>query len=330
VDPQAVASVELMRRKWVLYPLAALLALIAVGVPFELASEARDRKTLIMRGRMVDIGGRRLHLRCTGSGSPTVVLLPGFAEFSSAWGWIEPQVARGTQVCVYDIAGRAWSDPAPRPQNALDLADDLHALLQNGGVPRPVVLAGHSLGGLYALTYAKRYPDDVTGIVLLDSTSPQMFTRIAVYPRVYESYRRASALFPALSRIGIGRIAYRWSFTDLPQTEAAEALAFTATPRGAQSQRNEWLHAPDAMRHAASLQTLGTRPLIVVTAMRDALDGWPGVQKDLVRLSSNSVHRLAPNATHAALIGDRQQSMIAVRAIDDVVTALREGVSLQQ
>ena len=123
-------------------------------------------------GQLIDVGGHRLHLNCTGSGSPTVVLEPGLGEVSPAMGWIAPVVARDTRVCVYDRAGRGWSDPADGPQDAAQTAADLHTLLDRGHIPGPYVLAGHSFGGLYVLTFAATYPDQVAGLVLLDSTAP--------------------------------------------------------------------------------------------------------------------------------------------------------------
>jgi pimeloyl-ACP methyl ester carboxylesterase len=101
-----------------------------------------------------------------------VVLEPGLGEASSAMAWIAPAVARDTRVCVYDRAGRGWSDPADGPRDAVQTAADLHTLLDRAQVSRPYVLAGHSFGGLYALTFAAEYPDHVAGLVLLDSTAP--------------------------------------------------------------------------------------------------------------------------------------------------------------
>jgi pimeloyl-ACP methyl ester carboxylesterase len=129
-----------------------------------------------MPGQLIDVGGHRLHLHCTGSGSPTVVLETGLGETSSSWGWIAPAVARGTKVCVYDRAGRGWSESAARPLDGNAVANDLHTLLNRGQVDQPYVLVGHSLGGLYALSFAVKYNEKVAGMVLLDATSPEAFT----------------------------------------------------------------------------------------------------------------------------------------------------------
>ena len=108
-----------------------------------------------------------------GSGSPTVVLEPGLGGVSSDLAWVAPAVARDSRVCVYDRAGRGWSDTADGPQDAARIAADLHTLLDRAHVPGPYVLAGHSFGGLYVQTFAANYPDQVAGLVLLDSTAPK-------------------------------------------------------------------------------------------------------------------------------------------------------------
>jgi hypothetical protein len=134
--------------RWLLYPVIALLVLAAIGGGYQTLGEAADAKAYPMPGQLLDVGGHRLHLRCTGAGTPTVVLEPGAGEMSSNLGWIAPAVARNTRVCVYDRAGRGWSEAADTAQDAAQIVTDLHTLLQRGHVPGPYVLAGHSFGGL--------------------------------------------------------------------------------------------------------------------------------------------------------------------------------------
>jgi pimeloyl-ACP methyl ester carboxylesterase len=90
-----------------------------------------------MLGELIDVGGHRLHLQCAGSGNPTVVLEPGLGEASSVMGWIAPAVAADGRVCVYDRAGRGWSDPADGPLDGAQTANDLHTLLDRAHVPGP-------------------------------------------------------------------------------------------------------------------------------------------------------------------------------------------------
>ena len=325
---RAWKSLRSRTRAWLVYPVFGLLACAAIAATLESALEVRDRGAFPMPGRLVDVGGRRLHLSCTGAGAPTVVLLPGAGDVSPRWGWIAPAVARSTRVCVWDRAGRGWSDDASGPQDGAALATDLHTLLDRAPIAGPVVLAGHSFGGLSALVYAARYPDRVAGMVLLDATSTEMFTRLRTYPMIYESYRRVSALFPSLARLGVGRIVYRSGFDSLPAPSRREQLAFWSTARQARSARDEWNQAPALMRQARELKSLGTTPLIVVTAMREAQEGWMPLQNDLAALSSNSEHRVLPNSTHSSLTANDGDSRASVQAIGDVVTAVRASMPL--
>lgn len=121
-------------------------------------------------GRLVDIGGYKLHLNCTGKDGPTVILIAGAGDFSFDWELVQLGVARFTRVCSYDRAGLAWSDPGPTPRTMLQDAQELHLLLKAAQVKPPYVLVGHSLGGLIARVYAEAFANEVAGMVLVDST----------------------------------------------------------------------------------------------------------------------------------------------------------------
>ena len=122
-------------------------------------------------GRLIDVGGYRLHLNCSGSGSPIVVLAAGAGDYSVDWALVQPRMASETRVCSYDRAGEAWSDPGPMPRTMAQEAYELHALLDRGEERAPYVLVGHSFAGLTMRIFAQRYPADVAGLVLVDATS---------------------------------------------------------------------------------------------------------------------------------------------------------------
>lgn len=126
-------------------------------------------------GRLVDIGGYRLHLYCTGSGSPTVILMHGFADFSFTWALVQPAVAQVTRVCSYDRAGQAWSDPGPPPRGLQRISDELHVLLGHSGERGPFILVGQSWGGLVPRLYQPQHPADVAGVVFVDASHEDMW-----------------------------------------------------------------------------------------------------------------------------------------------------------
>src|SRR5829696_9171759 len=198
--------------RWLLYPVIVMLALASIGGGYQTLGAAADANAYPMPGQLIEVDGHRLHLSCTGAGTPTVVLEPGAGEMSSNLGWIAPAVARDTRVCVYDRAGRGWSEPASAAQDGAQIATDLHRLLQRGHIPGPYVLAGHSFGGLYVLTFAARYPDQVAGMVLVDSTAPA--SAAAANPGTpspghggsSNGMRRVSALVSTAARLGLGRL----------------------------------------------------------------------------------------------------------------------------
>jgi pimeloyl-ACP methyl ester carboxylesterase len=134
----------------------------------------------------VDVGGRALFISCTGTGTPTVVLEAGSGNTGDTWVSVQPEVARFTRVCSYDRAGLGQSDPAPAGVRTVqDSVDDLHALLGAADISGPVVLVGHSLGGLIVRLYASQYPDEVAGAVLVDGMPPDLpASGLALLPAV--------------------------------------------------------------------------------------------------------------------------------------------------
>jgi pimeloyl-ACP methyl ester carboxylesterase len=316
-------------RRWLLYPVIAMLALASIGGGYETVREATDARAYPPPGQLIDVGGHRLHLSCTGSGSPTVVLEPGGGEMSSNLGWITPAVARDTRVCVYDRAGRGWSEPADTAQDGTQIATDLHTLLQRGHVPGPYVLADHSFGGLYVLTFAARYPGEVAGMVLVDSTAPAS----AAKPRAtspggggsYGVMGRVSALVSASARLGLGRLYAHSEAGSLPPRSRDEVRASIATASNLRSTIDEYVQANASMEQAASLGDFADKPLVVLTAGSGSDAAWLAVQNDLATLSTNSVHRVIDGATHEALVADEQDAAATTQAILDVVSSVRSA-----
>jgi pimeloyl-ACP methyl ester carboxylesterase len=323
------------RRRWLLYPVIAVLGLAALGAAVEDVAQVRDQHAYPMAGSSYDVGGHRLHLDCheraapsgqAGPGGPTVILENGLGEMSASWARIIPAVARTTRVCAYDRAGQGWSEEAAHPLDGRETARDLHTLLARAQEHGPFILVGHSTGGTYALTYAAQYPAQVAGLVLLDSSSPDQFTVIPSFAGSYAMTRRAVALLPSLSRLGLARLSPAASA--LPAPAAAQVRAFSTSAPGLRNVRDEQSRLRDVFAQARALVTLGGKPLAVVTANESlSTIGWAAAQDRLAALSINSSHRIA-DATHGGLLDDPHGAAVSVRAITDVVRSASTRASL--
>jgi pimeloyl-ACP methyl ester carboxylesterase len=313
--------------RWLLYPVIAVLALASIGGGYETLREAADARAYPMPGRLIEVGGHSLHLSCTGSGTPTVVLEPGAGEMSSNLGWIAPAVARDTRVCVYDRAGRGWSEPADTAQDGAQIATDLHTLLQRGHVLGPYVLAGHSFGGLYVLTFAARYPNEVAGMVLVDSTAPASAANPGTpslgHGGSNDALSRVSALVSAAARLGLARLYAQSDFGSLPPRSRDEVRASVATASTLRSTIDEYVQATASTEQAAAFGDFADKPLIVVTAGSGHDAAWSAAQNRMARLSTNSVHRVIDGATHEDLITNQEDAAATTQAILDVVSSVR-------
>jgi pimeloyl-ACP methyl ester carboxylesterase len=213
-----------------------------------------------------------------------------------------PDVARATTICIYDHAGHGRSDAVPA--KPVDAARDLHVLLERAHVPGSYVLAGHSLGGMFALSYAHRYPARVGGVVLLDSMHPHQSNALAGMDPLL-------ALVPVLARTGLADV----FFDPKEGKPVAQARQFV----------RDVTEMPAELNRAAKLTSLGDRPLAVISAGEGYAAGWPRQQDDLTTLSSNTMHRTIAGSTHQSLIDDRHDAAKSSRAIRDVVTTVRNG-----
>jgi len=277
-------------------------------------------------GRSYVVAGHSLYLRCVGSGSPAVVLFNGLGERTPSWAWVQGAVARQTRVCVFDRAGQGWSGKGVGGQDAHQLSADVRGLLAAANVPGPYVLAGHSVGGTYALAYAMDYPKDVAGVALIDSATPYQFD-LPWYPGFYSLWRRASALLPTFARAGVARVYSFGSFSSLPSDARRQARAFGSSPRELRADRDEFAELRTVFRQDQSLTSLGGKPLFVLTADLGQESGWFAAQDRLATLSTNSVHQTAHGATHEALLVDRNYAAVTGRAIVSLVHSITPGPS---
>ena len=123
-------------------------------------------------GEFYLVNGHRMRMECVGSGTPTIILESGLGTDALVWGAVQPALAKTTRVCSYDRAGLGWSDAVAGPRDAVHIAAQLHELLLQANVSGPLVLMGHSIAGVYLRETLTRYPEQIVGLVLVDSSTP--------------------------------------------------------------------------------------------------------------------------------------------------------------
>jgi len=308
----------------------ALLVLAVAGAIYQAIATERAERAYPPPGEMVDVGGYSLHINCVGQGSPTVVLDGGSGEWSAQWVRVQQEVSDTTRVCAYDRAGMGWSEMGPEPRDAKQISGELHTLLSKAGIEGPYVLVGHSLGGLNMQTYANRYPDEVAGVALVDSSiDTYQFSQRPEAQDSYEPQKQTFAVIPRLvrlgvslpARLGIVRLLSKLdpASPELPPQQRAQIDALTPSTRQVITTALEFL-APTQTRRLGSL---GNKPLAVVTAGKSE-PSWLKRQDELATLSSNSMHRVVKGATHESLVYDRSDSQATSAAIVEVVAAVRD------
>lgn len=231
-------------------------------------------------GKMVDLGGHRLHVNCTGKGTPVVVIENGLGDFSFDWILVQNRVSKFTRVCTYDRAGYAWSDPGPQPRTYAQLNLELHDALSKLGERGPFVLVGHSFGGGVVRNYATTYSTQVAGMVLADIVpedqripmGPGKAARVRDFaqgrpvPPPHESISPSDRVIPAAVSGSIAKI--EPPYDKLPAEQQRWQLWASSLPAldAAENSQREWSAESMALMHAkAQRGSLGNMPLVVLT-----------------------------------------------------------------
>lgn len=283
-------------------------------------------------GQLIAVGGYKLHLDCRGQGSPTVLLEAGLNDFSVQWARVQPAVAQFTRVCTYDRAGLGWSDPSPHPRTMATMVQELRHLLDQGGIPGPYVLVGHSFGGITMRHFAHEYRDAVVGMVLVDAAHEAQLARLSGQSRTIEQLVQQFRVLALLNRWGLLAL----SPAQIPNRDLPEAALAQYRARLAVS---GYFDAAVAESAAFSLNlghgslphpdALGDLPLIVISrGQAEPLPGlsasqnaqneqsWRNLQAELVSLSSHSQQWIAEQSGHNIHL---QQPMLVIQAIRGLV-----------
>jgi len=308
--------------------------LLITGAIYEMAATAQDARRYPPPGQMVDVGGYRLHIQCSGEGSPTVILDSLGDGMSSDWAWVQPEIAAKTRVCAYDRAGLGWSDLGPSPRDAQQGAEELHTLLTNAGIEGPYILVGHSYAAHIARLFADQFPEEVVGMVLVD---PGIFYHDPALPESFYASQDSEAgqiqmasvlaTFGALRLTGNGLALAK----GLPSQQAAEFNADYSSGQHWIAVKAQSDALPATTEEVMQAGGLGDIPLIILSATLpddEVRQAWTARNAAFGSLSSNAVHRVVEGATHAGLETDQDFASTTAAAIMDVLSASETGASL--
>jgi pimeloyl-ACP methyl ester carboxylesterase len=307
--------------------IAAIVVVCAAGlsVLMQAILSARDSAQYPAPGQLIDVGWYRLHLYCTGSGSPTVILEAGGGETTLSWDKTQPAVARFTRVCSYDRAGLGWSDTGPQPRTSQQMVNELHTLLSRANIPGPYIFVAHSFGGQNALLYTSTYPEEVAGLVLVECQNGAVFERMPSFRRFIQDQVKTLAVQRLLAPFGLVRLyieggAFNESLTHYPPADQPivkaqlEQTRFLTTAYDEERVMEESAHQTQAAQ-----RSYDSLPLVVITrgiyAPNDDRVGWEQVQNELARLSTNSVHLVAKDSGHAVMLDQPEMVIAAIQSV---------------
>jgi pimeloyl-ACP methyl ester carboxylesterase len=294
--------------------LGAFLVVAALsGATYQWLATRKDLAATPPPGRLVDIGGYRLHLWCTGNGAPAVILDTGLGGSSAGWGFVQPDVARFTRVCSYDRAGMGYSDPGPSPRTARRIASELAELLARSGIAGPVVLVGASIAGFDVRVFASDHPERAAGLVLVDASHEDQAHEVPQLAR----------FVPLLSTLGVFRllgVSFGERIESLAPSVRQFARATSFRAAGYQAAADEIIHIWDSASEVRSSRRKLTIPVLVITGGRGADENWRQLQRDQASLSERGCLIVAEQSGHVVQV---DQPEVVVNAIRTVVETAR-------
>ena len=302
----------------VLVPAASMVA-AGLAVSAQLMASPVAPKSSIP-GRLVDIGGHRLHIYCVGEGVPSIIFDSGVGGFSLEWSRVQNVLARRTRVCSYDRAGYGWSDLGPLPRTSERITRELHTLLERAGVAGPYIIAGHSFGGYNAQLFARNYPDQTAGLVLIESSHPDQIERLpGPEPGTVKRVRPGSNSYV---------VSWFFPHPNFPDENALMAQRIMQSWQHKMTWREEMTVFSVSAKQVKASRPMPEVPVLVLTRGRSFWPGysngdetervWMELQDELSQLGANPVHLIAERSGHVIHL---DQPGIVITAVQTMLNA---------
>lgn len=330
--------------KYTLGILATLVACSAIaGIIYQEIATAKDESKYPPPGKLVDVGGYKLHLNCLGEGSPIVVMDYGLGGLSTLWSLVQPEVAKFARVCTYDRAGYAWSESSPTPRTSQNMVQELYTLLKNAEIPPPYILVGHSLGGLNLSLFASQYPEEVAGLVLVDAVPPDVYDRLD--PEFADSMNETGRMFGFLSlisRLGLLRFLLQITGTSVAPDfvrklpiEVQPVILAKFLPKTFATAIAENALMPTSAKQVQQTNFERELPLVVLSHSENMFESlgntksdyaeqmWQKLQAELANLSNQRKLIIAEQSSHDIHL-DRPE--LVVNAIRQVIEKTKSNV----
>lgn len=329
----AAQKLRIRLLKLLLILVSAVLLLAGSGFLYEAIASTTDRKNYPAPGQLVDAGGYNLHIRQIGAGAPTIILEAGSGETSLSWRDIPEQLAAHATVVTYERAGYAWSEQADTERSGANIVNELHTALKNADIPGPYLMVGHSLGGMYARLFTQTYPEEVTGLVLIDAR-PENDDRETKPILAAEKFagNPSASLLSLLKRSGALRLFQNQLLEGLvAEQDRGEFINVISTPSYFAAKEQEAALA-SSTEDAIRGQSFGSLPVKVIArglpqdyvSFGVSIDAgkrleaiWQAGQRSMLSLSSNSELIVAQKSGHMVI---HDQPELVVQTILEMLT----------
>lgn len=316
-----------------------LVLLCITGFIFERIAR-NDAEKIKPGGNLVEVENHRLHYYKKGNGGPTVVFETAFDPAGHLqWYNIQQELPTSYTSVSYDRAGILWSDRGENAKSGEEIANELHFLLEKANAPKPYILVGHSFGGTLARFFVKKYPEDVAGVILVDSqcADDEKYLSSELFKMVNQGLPKNFLKFA--NTFGLARLMFKNMFPKDKQYDYQNSIMPALLYKSADAVLEEQDQMRSIKKEASKIKSFGAIPLYVLTATDvkrydaviknvqlkgEMINAWAKMQKDFLLLSTNSKQILVPNSGHYI---NQEQPKVIENAINDLVNQYKSSIS---